>query len=221
MTVNGGGCNVNVGDQTFANLEAAFAYQVETGAECVSLCENTTVEALKLPVSGVLDLNGYTLTADTVDSIAAGAKIIDTTDGEGLLIVNGKYEFSPSNPQLPAKDETAGGFRFFTVTVRPVAVTGETANSPKIWFQVEFDNFQKIYELIRNDADFDIMLLMHWDDKDIEASAGREFLEKWAEAYKANDSLYITVKLDHTEGKPVSAIPAIGANGVTVTGNIL
>lgn len=210
-----------VGDDYYATLEDAFAGQTEAGAEYVSLTADLTVKDLVLPVNGVLNLNGYTLTAETFDSTAAAAKIIDTTGGNGLLIVKGEYEFSPNNPQLPIKDETAGGFRFFAVTVRSVAVTGKDSTSPKYWFQVKFENFEKVDALINAGSNLDIKVLLTVDDTDAFAIADRAFLLKWAQKYKANNGIYITTKIVDTEGKAIVAIPAIGANGVDIKGKTL
>ena len=210
-----------VGDNAYATLEDAFADQIEAGAEYVSLSGDLTVGDLVLPENGVLNLNGFALTADSFDSIAPGAKIIDTTGGEGLLIVKGEYEFAENNPQLPVKDETAGGFRFLAVTVKSVAVSGKKTNSPKYWFQVKFENFDKVDALIAAGSELELKVLVNQDGVEAVATANRDFLLKWVETYKANNGIYITAQIADTEGKAISAIPAIGANGVDITGKTL
>ena len=221
VTVNGEADKVTVGDREFTSLEAAFAYQAECGGEYVSLREDMTVKDLVLPENAALDLNGHTLTADRFDAIAPGAQIVDTTGGEGLLTVKGECVFEESNPQLPIKDETAGGFRFFKVNVESVAVTGKTTASPKYWFRVQFENFEKVCGLIDAGSDFEIKMLISVDGVEAEAVADRDFLLKWAQAYKADNGIYITEKILDTEGKTVVAMPAIGANGVRITGDTL
>ena len=205
----------SVGDEYYASLDEAFA---AAGEKQVSLTADLTVKELVVPAGAVLNLNGYTLTADSFDSTAAGAKIIDTTGGEGLLIVKGECEFAPNNAQLPIEDKTAGGFRFFAVTVKSVAVTGKNSTSPKYWFQVKFENFEKVDALIAAGSDLDIKVLVTLDGTEAVAIAGRDFLTKWAETYKANNGIYITAQIVDTEGKAISAVPAIGANGVNIKG---
>ena len=203
----------SVGDDYYASLDEAFA---AAGTEQVALAADLTAKDVVVPENGVLNLNGYTLTADSFDSIAPGAQIIDTT-GEGLLVVKGECAFNENNPQLPVEDKTAGGYRFFAVTVKSVAVTG----TAKYWFQVKFEDFEKVDELIAAGAELDIKVLVNVDGTDAVAIANRDFLLKWAETYKANSSIYITAQIADAEGKTIVATPAIGANGVNVKGAAL
>ena len=212
---------VTVGDQSFTSLSEAFAYQVQSGAACVSLDEDATVSQMVLPEAAVLNLNGHTLTADCVDSIAPGAHIVDATDGDGLLIVNGEWQFGENNPQLPIKDQTAGGFRFFTVDVESVAVTAKTGTMPAYWFRVCFNSFEKVYGLISDGADVEIKMLISADSTQIEAVADRDFLLKWAENYKANNGIYITSKILNANGNELAVTPAIDAAGVRIAGDML
>lgn len=211
---------VTVNDKYFASLDDAFAYQLEVGAEYVSLNADLTVGDLVVPAGNVLNLNGYTLTANTVDSAAAAAYITDSTDGDGLLIVNGEYEFNDYNPQLPIKD--AEGFRFFKVTVKSVAVTGKNGASPKYWFKVVFENFDAVYELIQAGSDVDLKVFVNWDGGVAVAIAEDAFVAKWAETYKSNNGIYITTSLVDIEGKAnIASNPAVGANGVDMKGATL
>ncbi len=205
----------SVGDDVYASLDEAFA---AAAGEQVALVADLTAGDVVVPAGAVLNLNGYKLTADTFDSTAAGAKIIDTTGGEGLLVVKGECEFAPNNAQLPIEDKTAGGFRFFAVTVKSVAVTGKNSTSPKYWFQVKFENFEKVDALIAAGSELDIKVLLDVDGTSAVATADRNFLTKWVETYKANNGIYITAQIADTEGKTVVATPAIGANGVDITG---
>lgn len=118
----------SVGNDVYASLDEAF--DAAAGKQ-VSLTGDLTVGALVMPADSILNLNGYTLTADAFDSTAAEAEIIDTTDGDGLLSVKGECKFAHNNPQLPIEDKTAGGFRFFEVEVKSVAITGKNSTSPK------------------------------------------------------------------------------------------
>ena len=205
----------NVGDNTYATLEDAFA--AANGA-AVALSGDLKVSDLVLPAKAVLNLNGYTLTAESIDATAPGASIIDTTGGEGLLVVNGDCEFAENNAQLPLFDEDAAGYRFFNVTVKSVAVTGGT----KYWFQVKFENFDKVYALLNAGSDLDIKVNLTCDGEQAVAVAQDGFVMDWAERYNGNDSIYITAALVDAEGfESISAIPAIGANGVEAQGKTM
>lgn len=211
-----------IGDKSYATLDAAFAAQIKDGAEYVSLSGDLTVANLVLPAGAVLNLNGYTLTAESFDSIAPGANIIDTTGGEGLLVVNGDCEFSENNAQLPLLDEKAAGYRFFNVTVKSVAVTGKKDGTPKYWFQVKFENFDKVYALLNAGTDMDILVNLNCDGEQAVAVAQESFVMDWAERYNGNDGIYITAALLEAEDfESISAIPAIGANGVEVKGKTM
>ena len=206
-----------VGDTNFENLEGAIAYQVTTGGEKVLLLKELQVTDLVLSGGAVLDLNGYALTADSVltyasahiiDSSADNTGVLKITDAEGNML-------SEHNSQLPLYDEKAGGYRFFGVEVKTVAVTGK--ENPKYWFTVEFANFDPVYELICAGAAMDIKALLNVNGEEGEAVANREFVKKWADAYKEKGSVYITVSALNTEAADAfSLIPAISANGVTI-----
>lgn len=212
---------VTVNDKYFASLDQAFAYQVEVGAECVALNADLTVGDLEVPAGAVLDLNGYTLTANTLDSTAAAAYIIDSTDGDGVFVV-GTHEFNENNPQLPIYDAAVGGYRFFKVSVKSVAVTGKTSASPKYWFKVVFDNFEDVYSLIKAGSDVDLKVFVNWDGGAAVATADSAFVAKWADTYNSNNGIYITTSLVDIEGKAnIAAIPAVGANGVDMEGATL
>lgn len=211
----------NVGDDTYATLEDAFAGQIEAGAEYVSLSSDLTVGDLVLPANAVLNLNGYTLTAESFDSTAAGAQIIDTT-GDGLLVVNGEYDFGENDPYLPINDGQAGGFRFFSVEVKSVAVTGKNGASPKYWFQVKFENFDQVYALIKAGSAVDIKVHLNIDGSEAVAIANADFVTKWADVYNTNNGIYITAQIADAEGvQSIVANPGVGANGVDIKGKAL
>jgi len=200
-----------VGDEYYASLDAAFA--AANGAE-VSLSADLTVDELIVPENGVLNLNGFTLTANTFDSTAPGAQI----GGEGTLVVSGECEFNVNNPQLPIKD-AEGAYNFFAVTVKSVAITGKNSDAPKYWFQVKFDNFADVKALLTAESEVTIKVNLTVDGEAAVAEANGDFLMKWVEAYDANNGIYITAQLVEGEiGTEIVANPGVGANGVDVLG---
>ena len=209
-----------IGDKNYATLGDAFADQVETGAEYVSLSGDLTVAELALPPAAVLNLNGYTLTVDSIDA-TSGAQIIDITGGDALLIVKGECQFADDNKQLPVLDENAGGYRFFDVTVNSVGVTGKGAKS-KYWFQVKFDKFEKVQNLLAEGDTADIKVYLNCDGQELVATAEDSFVASWVKAYKNNNGIYITAQLVGAEEiATIEATPAIFANGVAIKGGQL
>lgn len=208
---------VMVNDKYFASLDDAFAYQLEVGAEYVSLNADLTVGDLVVPAGNVLNLNGYTLTAKTLD---AAGYIIDNTDGAGKVVVS-EPTFAHNNPYLPILEDGVG-YRFFKVEVKSVAVTGKNGASPKYWFKVVFENFDAVYELIQAGSDVDLKVFVNWDGGAAVAIAEDAFVAKWAETYKSNNGIYITTSLVDIEGKAnIASNPAVGANGVDMKGATL
>lgn len=197
----------NVGDDSYATLEDAFA---AANGESVSLSGDLTVADLVLPAKAVLNLNGYTLTADSFDSTAPGAQII----GEGALVVSGECVFNENNPQLPIKN-AEGAFQFFAVTVNSVAIT----SGNKYWFQIKFQDFDAVYALIKAGSTVDIKVHLNVDGTEAVAIADSSFVAQWADAYNNNNGIYITAQLVDSElGTAIVANPAVGANGVDIKG---
>ena len=211
-----------VGDRYFANLQQAFAYQIESGIQAVQLTCNIWERDLVFPTGAVLDLNGYTLTADSVLTYA-GNDLIDSSAGSTgvlkILEADGNM-LSQDNARLPIYDAAAGGYRFFEISVTSAAVTGKGGADPKYWFRVEAENFDEVYKLIKAGSQLNITVKMTWNGGEADAVAGAEFLNTWAEKYAAGDSLYITVSAVNTEGlENFSLTPAIAANGVELCGS--
>ena len=197
----------SVGGNTYATLEDAFA--AANGAE-VSLSGDLTVADLILPENAALNLSGYTLTANNFDSTAPDAQII----GEGALVVSGECEFNENNPQLPIQD-AEGAYQFFAATVKSVAVTGGS----KYWFQIKFENFDAVYALIKAGSAVEIKVHLNIDGEEAVAVANADFVAQWADAYNANNGIYITAQLVDSElGTTIIANPGVGANGVDIKG---
>ena len=207
----------SVGENNFATLDEAFEYQVKNNEEKVELSSDLSVAELNVPTGATLDLNGYDLTAESLDSIAPGAEIIDSTDGEALLVVNGECKFNENNPQLPIKD--GDGYRFFNVNVKSVAVTGKNSETPKYWFNVTIPNSTAVFELLDKGAEMGIQINLNLDGQEAVAVAAPEFVNQWVEAYKGNSGIYITAQLLEAEGKTIIATPAFAANGVAIKGD--
>lgn len=220
--VNADTAAAKVGEEYFLSLDDAFAYQVENGAEAVLLNKNSEVGDVILPANAVLDLNGYTLTADSVLSYQSSAIIDNSEKDTGVLKItdpNGNM-LSEDNSQLPIYDATAQGLRFFEISVKSVAITGKDGGNAKYWFQVSCENFDEIHKLIQAGSELNITVRMKWNGGEASATADTAFLLKWAEKYAASgDSFYITVTAVNTEGfENFSLIPCMEANNVSRKG---
>lgn len=199
---------------TFADvLEAASAGQT------IMLISDAAAGDLMLPGGVTLNLNGNTLTVDSIISYSSNA-IIDTSgEVSGLLKINDTdgNMISKDNAQLPVNDKAAGGYRFFAVDVEPCAVTGNN----KYWFKVNAEKFTVLYDLICADAKVLIKAKMAWDGQtqDTYAIADLSFTKKWADSYKTNRDIYITVRVDNvTDINNFKLIPMISSGGVEISG---
>ena len=207
-----------VADTYFLSLADALAYQVETGAEKVVLNKDTAVGDLILLPGAVLDLNGYTLTADSVLSYSSSHIVDSSENSAGVLALcdpDGNM-LSSNNCQLPIYDDNMGGYRFFTLTVTSVAITGGN----KYWFKVTVENFEEVYKLIKSGSQMEIAAKLSWNGGKADAFAGAAFLNKWAEKYASGESFYITVSAVNAEGlENFSLTPCVTANNVAICGD--
>ena len=209
-----------VGDNYFLSLEDALAYQVENGAEKTVLNQDTEVSDLILLPGSVLDLNGYTLTADSILSYSSSNIMDSSENSAGVLVLNDPdgNMLSSTNCQLPIYDEAAGGYRFFVVSVDSKAITGGN----KYWFKVNVENFEEVYKLIEAGSQFDIAAKLSWNGGEATAVADSLFLLKWAAKYASGDDFYITVSAVNQDGlNDFSLIPCVEANNVAICGDEL
>ena len=207
VCVNGGETLVSV-DGTYLPMAEAL----ELGKD-IQLIADTTAQNVVLDAGVTLDLNGYTLTAQSVDATAPGAQIM----GKGLLKANA--EFNENNSQLPIYDAAAEGYRFFEVSVEAVAVTGKNSGNPKYWFKLNFANIEEVCKLIQAGSEVNVAVKMAWNGGEAEATADADFLAKWA----ANGGdCYITVSAVNAENlENFSLTPCVTANGVSVDGGAM
>ena len=200
-------------------VDIADALDGAVSGSTLVLLSDTAAKDLILPMCVHLDLNGCVLTVESVltygnslitDSSPKNTGVLKITESDGNMI-------SPNNSCLPVYNSAKDGYRFFSVTVTSKAVTGKH----KYWFQVEVANFEEFYPLIRSGAQVQFQVKMTWDrqEKDTYAVADLAFTEAWAERYKANEDIYITVSTAEAEGREnFKLIPGITSGGVEVFG---
>lgn len=211
-----------VGENYFISLDEALAYQVETGAAYVSLNKDVELGDLVLESKEVLNLNGHTLTVDTVYSVASGGIVDHSEKDTGVLKVLDTEEgmmLDSGNCQLPVYDAAEEGYRFFKVTVNAVTVTGKKSGTPKYWFKLDIENDEELCALIQTGKELSIKAKLICDGTSVDATATAEFVTQWAGKFAENQSIYITVSVDNTVGyENISLTPYLTANGVDISG---
>lgn len=139
---------------TDANLAQALANAKD--GDVVYLHGDLTLETeLVVPAGVTLDLCGSTL---TVPSIAAFGKVIDSTDGNGLLNLTAMSPiFRPDNPYLPLYDTEAEGYRLFSVNMNYRGVRKMDNDTVKFGVSPEFGN-PRAYTLLQDAVNAEITL---------------------------------------------------------------
>ncbi len=195
--------NGNVAGKYSSFSEAIAA--AESG-DTVVLQKAASEEKLILWGGVTLDLNGYTLTVDSVLCFKT-ANIVDSSElSAGLLKIN-DYDgnmIGENNAQLPVYDPQLGGYRFFAVTVISHAVTGKESATPKYWFTIDIGNFDQLYALYQADGQLQIQAKLTWTQQGGDmvcatyATADMQFTSRWVEEYHNGNQLYIAVSVENS-----------------------
>ena len=199
-------------DGSVAGYYFSFA-DVPANGQKIILCKDTQVEDVVLDPGVELDLNGHTLSVNSIltyassavtDSSESNAGVLKILDAEGNMLSSG-------NSQLSVYDTEKGGYRFFEMKVTSVAVTG----SSKYWFRVEAENFDLFNKLVQSGAEVYIQAIMIADGQEIRAVADLAFTQFWAQ----NSDKYITVYVQGAaETEDFSLTPSITSGGVEIFG---
>ena len=204
-------------DKYFLNLHDAFAYQVASNAETVKLTCDIWEQDLVFPAGAALDLNGYTLTANSILTYDSNALIDSSAEKSGMLKIKDAdgNMLNEKNSQLPLYDSAAEGYRFFSLSIETVTITGK--ENPTYWFKITSQDFPNIYSL--ECSDLLIKVKLKWNGGEGTASANTAFTRKWLEAYNAKPDIYINVSAVNGDNLDnFTLIPCITANGVTLEG---
>ncbi len=210
-----------VGGVNYASFEDALA--AAEADTTITLMDNVVTSEVSLGENVTLNLNGYALTADSVDAIAPGAQIIDGGDGIGMLRTDA-LELSEDNAQLPLYNATKDYYCFYNAEVDAIATTG-TSNATKYWFKVNFSNADAL-ALFEAGDEMNIQVSMtgvykaghelEGQEVDVTAVAQAEFVLDWAN----NSTAYIVVSTVGSNGLNDFVLnPEIAANGVVIAGD--
>ncbi|OUN80303.1 hypothetical protein B5G06_11850 [Flavonifractor sp. An52] len=130
-----------------AMLDAANAAKAGT----VALLKDIAASGIHVSAGVTLDLAGHELDA-TGSEFTAYGKVVDSTEGEGLLKLPAEYyTIQKDNPSLPIYDSTAGGYRLYTYQLTTLRTYEPgTANTVQFWFKLTFTN-EEAWELLTTD----------------------------------------------------------------------
>lgn len=130
-------------------LNAMLIKANEAKAGTVALLQNVTASGIHVSAGVTLDLAGHELDATGSDFTAYG-KIVDSTEGGGLLKLPAEYyTIEKDNPSLPIYDRTAGGYRLYTYQLTTLQTYEPgTANTVQFWFKLTFTN-EDAWELLK------------------------------------------------------------------------
>ena len=118
--------NVTTGE-SYESVQAAL--NAASKGDTVKLLKDATESFIYVGVQKTLDLNGHTLTADTVSASFTTSQIMDSTDGLGLLKVDKEnISLNSGNKYLPIWTEEGARFEYFKFKQRlEIVDNGNTA----------------------------------------------------------------------------------------------
>lgn len=152
---------------------------VESG-EAVLLADTAVegVDVLNVKPDVTLDLNGKTLTlADDVSLYVTGV-VADSTDGNGLIIINrdqaeNPFQLRGDNAQMPLFDTQRGGYRLFKKTFTTPGYRQGTADDPnntnvmRYGIHLHFDNAKAFDLLAMAGAELVLTANIYTDDRQV------------------------------------------------------
>ena len=127
------------------NVYDALGYTYEPGDKVVVLQDSEEVRTLTHFPGVILDLNGKRVTIKR--SFDSEGEIVDSADGEGLLIAKTFEFYSAPALSMPLYDKEAGGYRFFNYSIQ---FAYDKKQFPGFWYflaKIDFTNV-KGYELL-------------------------------------------------------------------------
>lgn len=207
----------SVGNSVKACDSLSEAFGAVISGQTVRLCADVTEGDITIASGICLDLNGHTMIVDSVLTYSSSSIVDSSQKDTGVLRITNPdgNMINSNNCQLPVYDREAGGYRFFNVIVKSQAVTCDH----KYWFKVAVENFEELYDLIQSGSKLLIKAKLSWDGESTAtyATADLAFTKTWADRYKANSDIYITVSVSEAEGfENFVLTPCIYANGVEI-----
>lgn len=153
----------SVNGTKYATLEEAVSDASD--AYPIVLMSNTSVNDEYLTKDITVDLNGYTLTANSL--VTFDADIVDNSvDKTGLLVCD--KLMVPQNSQMPVYDSSANGYRLVTVTHQIAQKTDDSTQTTKylsLTVRPGFEGVDSIHSLLAGgNSKVRMGIRLTWDD---------------------------------------------------------
>lgn len=227
-----------IGTTSYASLDAALA--AARSGETVKMQSDAEASGfVHIPNGVTVDLNGHTLTAKASVMAPAGS-MIDSSNGNGLLKVKqntaGGYDsvyIQRNNGQTTLYDKTAGGYRFFDVTVYSFLGSDSNEEWARVWCKPVFTN-DYAYELLAAGGHGDEMVVnANWGAGTYRFSFKQSLLTKLCTELKTEPRTALWVKFiglkdansesaDSEAATGITAVPTFGADtGIFKDGDAL
>lgn len=139
----------------YSRLEDALAAAVS--GNTVTLMTDVTAEEVAVPAGVILDLNGYTLTADVVTAAFDGTRIIDSKQTGTLVVSPENITVLHTGHELPVA--TDNGIRFAEVTYDR-ETTAVDSNTTKFKFHFTQDGQSLLAEAMTQSGGTDVQLVI-------------------------------------------------------------
>lgn len=227
-----------IGTTSYASLDAALS-AAKSGDTVKMQSDAEASGFVHIPNGVTVDLNGHTLTAKASVMAPAGS-MIDSSNGNGLLKVKqntaGGYDsvyIQRNNGQTTLYDKTAGGYRFFDVTVYSFLGSDSNEEWARVWCKPVFTN-DYAYELLAAGGHGDEMVVnANWGTGTYRFSFKQSLLTKLCTELKTEPRTALWVKFiglkdansesaDSEATTGITAVPTFGADtGIFKDGSAL
>ncbi len=205
----------------------AAAIAVAQEADTVKLMKDY-VGDIDLPAGVSLDLNGYDWTVSEYVASNAYEYIFDNTT-EGVLKVGSMTLYGDNNGFMPLYDETAGGYRFYMLSISVTETDYETVgDATRFWFKVDFMQYDAI-ELIKSGKSgltfgVDVTCGEQTLDVTFDSGAGTEaFAAAWATAYETGTNVWLYADISGLDAltETLTVTPTVEIAGNDLSGGSL
>ncbi len=189
--------NYKANSNKFNGLQDALNTAVS--GTVVSLTGSMTVadEGLLIPDGVTLDLKGYELAVSTLVANIGESNLIDSTDGEGLIVIaRDQLALGEKNQQLPLYDINNGGYRLFNCEITHQMKELESEGKKELKFGSMLSLNERALELLKDPTAAGVTMRM-----DIPMVVNGETKTLVYDFKPATIAKYAEMMLDNPEGK--------------------
>ncbi len=176
----------------------------------VKLGADITMGDVILPSGVTLDLNGYKLTCDNFLAIQSTCKLIDSSDGGGMLVTKNPI-FSNIDEYIPLYNASKGGYQVFKYAVKQQqSSTGDYARRFDI--KLEFTNSAAYKLMASGTSGVELDFRFAWATREtplVYTTRGSSYVKTVGQG-NGSKSFALNVKnIDKTEAKILTVMPVI------------